>query len=396
MPRRLPEPLRNPTWLCATLALGLGSASCADTSTLPTTIVHPTLIEVWPNQFLGTVPCLDAPGAMRSYVATVYDLGPTRVDETGQVVDEFGEPVDPSSVRPAFALPSSGPVACTQPVGFGQVTPGNSYRAEIFGYDRPNLVRLAPGVPIMVDAETGERVEPRWTTRCGDEEPTICHAQFARTIQGCHALVDSMPSDLTSVEVRIDSVLGPLGCGEEAGQISRFEVEVAQGERVSAACGESVVIDVVNAGTALLLPVFAFEAGADEAGWGTTCTATPASGATVQASCTTLTDRGGVDVSPLAVLEAMGLDCSALGELTLVPKLPADQQPASPTSAKDPRTVTASGCNSNVRFGGIPRGLFELDATLVDSNGASLGASVCSAEVIPNQAVPSACSVVEP
>jgi hypothetical protein len=378
--------LRNPTWLAVTLALGLGSTSCADTSTLPTTIVHPTLIEVWPNQFLQGVSCLDAPGAMRSYVATVYDLGPTRLDENGQHVDENGESVEPSEVRPPFALPSSGPVACTQPVGFGQVTPGNSYRAEIFGYDRPNLVRLAPGIPIMVDAETGERVEPRWTTRCGDEEPTICHAQFARTIQDCDALVDAMPSDLTSVEVSIDSVLGSLTCGEEPGQISRFEVEVTQGERVSAACGESVVIDMVSAGIALLLPVFAYEAGADEASWGTTCTATPATGAAVQASCTTLTDRGGVDVSPLAVLEVNGLDCSALGELTLV----------NPANPRDTRTVTASGCNGSVRFGGIPRGPVEVSASVIDANGASLGAAVCSADVIPNQAVPSACSVVEP
>jgi hypothetical protein len=363
---------------------------CADTSTLPTTIVHPTLVEVWPNQFLQGVPCLDAPGAMRSYVATVYDLGP--VDEDGDgVADEEVEgdsslEGDASESELGFALPSSGPVACTQPVGFGQVTPGNAYRAEIFGYDRPNLVRLAPGVAIMVDADTGERVEPRWSARCGDTTPTICHDQFARTIGDCTGLTDSMPSEHTSVEVRIDSVLDTLSCGEEAGQASRFEVEVAQGERVGAACGDTVVLDGVTAGIALLLPVFAYESGAAEASWGTTCTGTPAAGAVVQASCTTLTDRGGVDVSPLAVLEANGLDCSALGELALV----------HPDNDKDTRTVTAGNCERSVRFSGLKRGPVDVKASIVDSTGTSLGAAICSGDVIPNQAVPSACSAVEP
>jgi hypothetical protein len=286
-----------------------------------------------------------------------------------------------------FALPSSGPVACTEPVGFGQVTPGNRYGAEIFGYDRVGLKPLASGIGIMVDPATSERVEPRWTSRCGFERnaPAICHAQFARTIRGCDTLVDAMPSELTAVEVRIDSVLGSLVCGEEAGQVSRYEVEVAQGERVSAACGESIVLDTVSAGDTLLLPVFAFEASAEEASWGTTCTASPAAGAVVKASCTTLTDRGGVDVSPPAVLEAYGLDCSALGELTL----------ENPSRPKDSRTVTASDCERNVRFTGIPRGAVEVRASLVDANGANLGPSICSAEVIPNQAVPSACALEE-
>jgi hypothetical protein len=351
-------------------------AACADTGTITNTVVHPTLVEVWPSEFLGGVPCLDAPGAMRSYVATVWDTGPA--------YNPAGVPMPPDpATYPPFALPSSGPVACTQPVGFARIVPGHRYVADVDGYDRSDLEPLAPGSRIMIDPATGERVSPRWTTNCGGLQGTIARVQMARTIRDCAPLVDAAPSELTAVEVRIDAALGSLTCGEGPGQVSRFEVQAGTAESLEAPCGEAVKVTDVTAGTNLHLPVLAFEAENTEPSWGTTCTASVAAGAIVPASCTTLTDRGGVDVSPTEVLAAYGLDCGALGELFLENRF----------DPNDVRIVDSSSCASNVRFGGIPRGPAEVGALLVDVSGIDLGAALCSAEVVPNQAVPAACAL---
>ena len=172
MARTTPEPVRFPLRVAASVLLGLlTAASCAETTTLPSTIVHPTLIEVSPDEFMHGVPCLDAPGAMGSYVATVYDLGPPLDAGLAEEAPEApeaaggdgggGASASASASTAGFALPSSGPVNCVQPVGFAQVVPGNRYTAVIQGYDRRDLVRLAPGVPILVDPVTGQRGSTR-------------------------------------------------------------------------------------------------------------------------------------------------------------------------------------------------------------------------------------------
>jgi hypothetical protein len=158
------------------LALGVVLlAGCGETAVPIQGFAHPTLVEVSPDDFLGDVPCIASPGGMRRYVATVFHV-PTE-GAGGQA--SGGASGDDSEAK-EFALPSStldrgdgfaSPIPCTQNVGFSHVIPDRKYRAEIEGYDRDDLVALAPGLPILFDPVTLERVPPRWTTDCGKSCP---------------------------------------------------------------------------------------------------------------------------------------------------------------------------------------------------------------------------------
>jgi hypothetical protein len=376
---------------------------CSEGSTVVTTVIHPTLVSVTPEDFLGSVPCVDAAGAMRSYVATIWDMGPR--DAPSAMHDPAAAP------QPEwFPLPSSGPVPCTQSVGFARVVPGNRYYAEIHGYDRPNLVQLLPSVDVLFDADSGERVAPRWSTQCtrsvrpgtdeapametgdaddaGESEPfgVTARASTVRTIHGCNPLVDVEPRALTSVSVSLDAALGSLSCGDAEGAIARFEVQAPSGELLTAACGESVTLEDVASG-ALVLPVLAYAASAadDEPSFGTTCTATAAPGAAVSASCLPLTDQGALRVSPPLALEALGLTCNDIASLTLsvLQPNPEDEDEEIVTEV---RSVSASQCERSVTFSGLLRGTaarVAVDAMLRDASAS--GTALCSARIVPSQ-----------
>ena len=160
-----------------------------------------TLVEVSPTEFLGSVPCVDARGAMRRYVATVFDAGPEDVNGAGGA-NGGGDSSD-------FALPSSTvahgdvtgdgapdatPIPCAQTVGFSRVVIGNRYWAEIDGYDRDDLVALAPGTRILYDPVTSERVAPRWSTSCAKDQPVTAFSGIVRTI-GCLLYTSPSPRD---------------------------------------------------------------------------------------------------------------------------------------------------------------------------------------------------------
>jgi hypothetical protein len=126
--------------------LGCTSSGSSASGTPP-----PTAILVEPATFLGAVPCLDAPGAMRRYVATLLDVSPPPRD---------------AMAHDDIVLPSSGPTACHLDVRFTLVAPGRRYVTEIDGYDRTDLTPVVPGSRIMLDPD-GNVVTPRWTTACG-------------------------------------------------------------------------------------------------------------------------------------------------------------------------------------------------------------------------------------
>lgn len=377
---------------------------CSEGSTVVTTVIHPTLVSVTPEDFLGSAPCLDAPGAMRSYVATIWDMGP------GDAPSAMHDP----AVAPQpewFPLPSSGPIPCTQSVGFARVIPGNRYYAEIRGYDRPNLVQLLPSVDVLFDADSGDRVVPRWSTQCtrsvrpGNDEATdtsdaegsseserfgvTARASTVRTIHGCNPLVDGEPSELKSVSVSLDASLGSVSCGDGEGAIARFEVQTPSGEVLAAACGESVTLEDVASG-ALVLPVLAYAAGADEPSFGTTCTATATQGAAVSASCLPLTDQGALRVSPALALEALGLTCDDVASVTLSVL---DPNPEDEDEEPEVRPLSASQCERSVTFSGLLRGSttrVAVDAILRDASAPST--ALCSARIVPSQTVLADCA----
>lgn len=271
--------------LVTSAALILG-CSVSGGSTGPTT---PTLIAVSPLDFTGDVPCVDAPGAMRSYVVTLYDLGTAEA------------PQEP------FALPSSvvrqaddrfTPAHCESAAAFSFVVPGHRYDAEIEAYDRDDLHALGAGSRKLIDA-TGSYVPPRWTTTCGrkqggaaSEGPVTAAWYLTRFVRGCAPLETAQPATPTGVSIRLDDALGALTCGEGPDQISAFSVkrdgsdDPAQG----AGCADSVEVVGLEAGTSYSFSVEAFEAGASKPRWATQCHRKAVSGAVVPAACDLLTE----------------------------------------------------------------------------------------------------------
>lgn len=354
---------------------------CSDSSVPTTQVVHPTLVAVSPAEFLGNVPCLDAPGAMRRYVATLWDVTGTGADpgDGGAGSDEGAAG---ATFEAPFALPSSGPVPCSEEVGFAFVVTGHRYVASIDGYDRDDLVPLEPGVPILVDPETRERAAPRWTTRCGDEDPATSYGSITRIVRPCAPLTDARPGGTTAVEVRLDGLLGEHACGDEAGSIARFEVLGPDGV-VSAACDEAVRLVPPAGASTLVLPVLAFESGADEPSLGTVCTARVVQTVATEASCSPLTSGGTLVVKPSAALAALGSDCS-LAFSQFKAEVVGDE-------AATLKELDRASCTRSLEFSNLPRGSASVLFTVRTPNEEPRTA-LCTAAIEPGQVVTATCA----
>jgi hypothetical protein len=395
------------------LAWGL-LAGCSETSVPISGVYHPTLVEVSPVEFLGNIPCVEAPGAMRTYVATVFDV---EFDETGAPIDyslpeegtggqggATGDDPGESTVDTCpgvtartrgFPLPSSGPVSCQNAIAFARVIEPHRYRAEIFGYEGfgpTELGALAPGVPSLVRLDTGARVEPRWTIHCGDTCPATARSFLSRRVEDCTLVADtgSEPSGPSSVSVTLsDQILGDLRCGTGAGEIDHFEVHDGTSvERV--ACGETLTITEVGSRGTLELELLAYEAGNSLARWASTCSATLVRGLDVPATCSPFSNRGALAVDPAVALAPLGLDCAGLlaipGELELT-LLDSKGEADGP-----PRYVSPESCAKSTHFSGVESGLVRARARLL-GGGSELGQVECSAMVIPGSATPATCEV---
>lgn len=279
---------------------------CFDRASEPEAIEHPTLLGVSPRDFLGDVPCVDSPGAMRRYSATLYDVS-----------------VDPP--LQGFALPSSGLVPCLQDIGFSYVAIDHEYVARVQAYDRDDLSPQVTGSPNAVDAE-GRVVAPRWTAECGQpatgtggapsssddddgegeggEDDTTpapgfvvdgvtATANFTVYTSYCMPLVDHGPASETRVSLGLDEALRDLDCGDESGEIAEFTAELAGATTapLRADCAGTVEFGGLEPGSDYRFNVLAFEAGSDEPGWQTTCRATTQSGTVTPASCDPLRER---------------------------------------------------------------------------------------------------------
>jgi hypothetical protein len=353
---------------CALLALA--SAGCSDDPQLVIVIEHPTLIEVSPAEFLGPVPCLPAAGAMRRYVATVFDVTPaTTEDGSGGAAPE-GEAEN-------FALPSSGPTPCTQPIATAFVLEGRRYAAEIEGYDRDDLQPLAPGARIMVDPDSGETVAPRWTTSCGREpgQSAMAIYQTTRRVGFCDPLVDSAPNDAPpQVLVNLEDALADLACGAEPGSVARFEVrDPLTGTSAEAACDETALLAELEAGAPLELELLAYEEGQTSPTWGTLCSAQPLAGVTVEALCQPLVTDGALDLDLPAALDSVSLACDAgLRELV-----------ADPGGDAPLLRVTPPGCQHTLRVSDLPPGDATVNVSTTLSDGSAGPTLTCGGTVLP-------------
>lgn len=276
----------RPLSLLVTSAALLIGCSVSGGTAGPTT---PTLIAVSPLDFAGAVPCVDAPGAMRSYVVTLYDLGTA------------DEPQEPFALPSGVVRQSDGSFAaahCESAAAFSFVVPGHRYDAEVEVYDRDDLHALGAGSRKLVDA-AGNYVAPRWTTTCGrkqggavSEGPVTAAWYLTRFVRGCAPLETTQPATPTGVRVALDDALGALACGEGPGQVSAFSVtrtdsdDPAQG----AGCADSVDVVGLEAGKSYTFSVEAFESGASTPRWATQCHRKAVSGAVVPAACDLLAE----------------------------------------------------------------------------------------------------------
>jgi hypothetical protein len=359
--------------------LALTALGCSDDSELVIVIEHPTLIEVNPEEFLGRVPCLAAEGAMRRYVATVFDVSPLD-DETGAA---GAGGADDGPVED-FALPSSGPTPCTAPIATAFVVPGRHYAAQVDAFDRQDIEPLAAGSRVMLDSESKEIVTPRWTTSCGRErgESVMAVYQATRRVSNCAPLVDSAPSQAEpKVSVSLDQARGDLACGTDPGQIARFEVrDPASAQSAEAICNEAATLVGLPAMTALELEVSAFEAGKMTPSFGALCSATPLSGITVEAVCEPLASKGALDIDLPKALSTVSLECDQTREVV-----------ADPAGDALPKRVTPPGCNTTLRLSDLPPGETTVSLSTTLSDGSAGPTLTCTGTVLPGLTAPAEC-----
>lgn len=374
----------------AFLFLGFSlSVACDDQELITTGIVHPTLVEVSPADFLGDVPCQTGPGSAEVYVATLHDYGPAPVDEgAGGEAGAAGAASAPTGCaairgKPLGVPRRSMPVECGTTVGFARVTPDHCYSVDIEAFDRADVVVQDPEdavdagepPPPVTDPVTGETVPPRWTTTCGK---ATARAAVVRRIRECEPLVDHQPGSTTAVEIRPDLALGSAKCGAGAGEVDHFELST--GDAVDTlGCGDPLVLDTTPAARTLVISALAFSAGDSAAMLGATCTAEVHAGVTVTATCLPFSDKGALEIDPRAAASALGVDCGALRELTLT------------TAGAAPLRVRPPQCGSLVPFFGLARGDQNVAVVATPRDGSASVTGRCTGSVVPGQRVLATC-----
>ncbi len=254
------RPRVRPTVL---LALLLAVACRDETDERP--FKRPTLVSINPGLLEG-VACVDGPGALRTYVATLTDTTPfinqpvvsselcedrcwaydadgaylgrvTGVAGAGATLAVEGGAAGAAAVVAAedtfvsctlacdpVRLPSSGPVPCALPVGFAFVAAGHRYTARIEGYERDDLVPFVEGSPDLLDPETGAVVEPTWVWEC--REPAIAVTNWNTYPRGCELQSTPGGTAETAIVVPVSSLLGGLACGDGAGEVAELRLTV--------------------------------------------------------------------------------------------------------------------------------------------------------------------------
>ena len=281
------------------LALGFSLVGCFGDGSGESASIQPTLVAVQPEDFLGNVPCSPDPGALRSYIATFYD------------VEGVG---GGSAVGSGIPLFSSPPVDCRRTVGTQNVTDDHHYAVEIHAFDRPAcdggaedgcVQALIPGTPIAADA-SGNVVAPRWTTACGrGDRQTVLPVDFTTVyIHDCDPLVLDQATTTSAIRLAVDGTLGALACGSELDSVDHFTVipEEPALATQNAVCGDVLEFAASSPGREYAFRVEAYEPEATTPRWASSCRATAVAGAQVSAICTALTSQGAILLDVAALL----------------------------------------------------------------------------------------------
>jgi len=377
-------------------ALGLVAAvACSSDPVATNAVTHPTLIEVAPEAFLGQVRCSEDPGAMRRYVATLFDItddagGAGGQPATGEAPSGSGGAGDaapsvaPSDEEPVgFAHPSSAPTDCQAAVGFGFVVGGRRYRAEVDGYESTDLTPRGSGTRSMLGGD-GSVLTPRW--RMGCRGAVASNQRIVRAWDcGPIGTPAEAPSDgEAKLEIDTNELLGAEGCGTSEGEVERLRVLLTvpgQAEQTAeVACGEVASFDTLPTNRTVLAYVTAFSAGSTTAFAGTNCQGFTAAGVTLQASCSKLSQLGTLQVDFTAALAELGAACdSNLADVRIA-------VPGEDAS----RSFPPPDCL--VKFSrGFKVGPAAVTLTAQTKDGTSLGPLFCAASVEPGRSVLAEC-----
>ena len=291
-----------------------------------TDFTRPTLVSIEPTRLAG-VACGDQPGAMRAYVATVWDTTPyadapaypeadcepicaVYDDSNGKVVERMSdedcsalvagtlsESKLPANTFAAytvtcdwFQLPSSDLVPCHQPVGFSFIATGHAYVGRVDGYDRDDLVPFQTGSPIMTDPQTGKVVAPTWVWACTDQVPAVHN--WNQPLKYCELLTQAGGTKQTAVRVEPSSFLGNRRCGNDGDEVATLVVSMDgdPGGSQSIACDAAAEFSPLQSERTYSFTVEAFTAQDETARWRTTCYADALAGVVTTATCDPLSD----------------------------------------------------------------------------------------------------------
>lgn len=399
-------PLRRATEVALLAAIAAGAAACNSQTTTTTGTTDDSdsstvALIVRPADFLGDTPCSAAPGAMRSYVATLTDR------------------TDPDV---PFTFPSSLPTACSQGVRFDDITAGHSYSVQIDGYEAfsdeigpPGWVRTSGDQQGTIDykalrsgarrmtAADGTSVAPRWVGACGEgaEPRTIAAATGTTAITACDSLVDTAPGSTgTFVQVAPQDALGTLRCAKDADPgepaVASFDLAPQNGlpGKIGIPCVDPPFVqtypEVPDAPGVQLVPGtrvdFLVDAHADPNGpvvWGATCSVLVEEGLTVRAACSPLSDRGSLRIDVASLLDLVGVACS--GDIT--------QYDAKLLTGDVMLAQQGLSCTKDATFGPLAPGDYAADVALLGKDGAPLFTFACAAAVAPGRAATADCTL---
>lgn len=362
-------------------------AGCDDSDALDPVYTVPTSVVIDPAAIRDIVPCSDAQGAMRSYVATVTD----RTDPEHEIT-----------------LPSSGPTPCSQRVDFRFVVAGHVYTAVIDGYEQ-RASELAPvggegsGSRHMVEATWGEaedqapEVKPRWRIGCEpprDSDGSLRPVQEGASspLERCTLDEDRGSTTPTTIEVDPGAALGSLRCAGDGGEISAFDVRPV-GSGLPAVLGVACPPAEPVRYSAGLVPgqeyEFRIEATGPGGAWAATCQARAAEGITVAAACTPLSSQGALSIPIGDALAAAGLVCGADGLESYIARI---ESLASPPVI-GPVQSNAVPCDEDARIAPLPPGLYRATLRSASAETDSPPIAACEGEVKPGATTVAACSV---
>ena len=335
-------------------------------------------LKLLPTSFLGDTPCSAAPGAMRSYVATLHMADAEDV-----------------------ALVTSPPVPCGVGVLFESYLydPDGDGQSgiETINTERQYTISVQGFEAFAADLDLSAKPAPvgRWSAACGSKDaPILPRDDGATLVEDCTLLVDAKAgSTVTAVTIDPRAALGTLACAGEGapGQqtVAAFDIQSNDGlgDTLGLPCSSAVEPIVISGsklkdGATVSFYVAAHAAKDGPVAWGAMCSAVVEAGLTVTAACTPLTSEGGVLIDLASVLAPFDIVCGG------------DFSSCDVVVTSGEQTTKASGitCGAPSAISPVAQGPYELTLTVPGKDGKPVFSAKCEGSVDPGRSTaPTSC-----